>query len=295
MTRLLTLNGIYKNYGKKTVLSNISLQVSKGSCLGLVGPNGAGKSTLIKIIASIIQDYRGELRFSDSVRIGYVPQDISLEETVSAKDNLQFFGRLYGLSGKALKERISEVLREIGLEKREKDKVQTFSGGMKRRLNIGCAILHEPDLIIMDEPTVGIDPQSRQHIFQMVDRFREAGKTIIYASHYMEEIERLCDEAAFIDHGKIVENGTIQQILQKHAVPSIFVKGGNALPDKINEFGSVAAKNGGYIVQTNHPLDAMEFVLQFYKEKNDQLERLELVQPKLEDVFFSLTGKELRD
>ncbi len=295
MTRLLTLNGIYKNYGKKTVLSNISLQVSKGSCLGLVGPNGAGKSTLIKIIASIIQDYRGELRFSDSVRIGYVPQDISLEETVSAKDNLQFFGRLYGLSGKALKERISEVLREIGLEKREKDKVQTFSGGMKRRLNIGCAILHEPDLIIMDEPTVGIDPQSRQHIFQMVDRFREAGKTIIYASHYMEEIERLCDEAAFIDHGKIVENGTIQQILQKHAVPSIFVKGGNALPDKINEFGSVAAKNGGYIVQTNRPLDAMEFVLQFYKEKNDQLERLELVQPKLEDVFFSLTGKELRD
>lgn len=295
MTRLLTLNGIYKNYGKKTVLSNISLQVSKGNCLGLVGPNGAGKSTLIKIIASIIQDYRGELRFSDSVRIGYVPQDISLEETVSAKDNLQFFGRLYGLSGKALKERISEVLREIGLEKREKDKVQTFSGGMKRRLNIGCAILHEPDLIIMDEPTVGIDPQSRQHIFQMVDRFREAGKTIIYASHYMEEIERLCDEAAFIDHGKIVENGTIQQILQKHAVPSIFVKGGNALPDKINEFGSVAAKNGGYIVQTNRPLDAMEFVLQFYKEKNDQLERLELVQPKLEDVFFSLTGKELRD
>ena len=295
MTRLLTLNGIYKNYGKKTVLSNISLQVSKGSCLGLVGPNGAGKSTLIKIIASIIQDYRGELRFSDSVRIGYVPQDISLEETVSAKDNLQFFGRLYGLSGKALKERISEVLREIGLEKREKDKVQTFSGGMKRRLNIGCAILHEPDLIIMDEPTVGIDPQSRQHIFQMVDRFREAGKTIIYASHYMEEIERLCDEAAFIDHGKIVENGTIQQILQKHAVPSIFVKGGNALPDKINEFGSVAAKNGGYIVQTNRPLDAMEVVLQFYKEKNDQLERLELVQPKLEDVFFSLTGKELRD
>lgn len=292
---MLTLNGIYKNYGKKTVLSNISLQVSKGSCLGLVGPNGAGKSTLIKIIASIIQDYRGELRFSDSVRIGYVPQDISLEETVSAKDNLQFFGRLYGLSGKALKERISEVLREIGLEKREKDKVQTFSGGMKRRLNIGCAILHEPDLIIMDEPTVGIDPQSRQHIFQMVDRFREAGKTIIYASHYMEEIERLCDEAAFIDHGKIVENGTIQQILQKHAVPSIFVKGGNALPDKINEFGSVAAKNGGYIVQTNRPLDAMEFVLQFYKEKNDQLERLELVQPKLEDVFFSLTGKELRD
>ena len=289
------LEHIYKTIGKQTILRDLSLEIHEGEIVGLLGPNGAGKSTLIKIIASIIQDYRGELRFSDSVRIGYVPQDISLEETVSAKDNLQFFGRLYGLSGKALKERISEVLREIGLEKREKDKVQTFSGGMKRRLNIGCAILHEPDLIIMDEPTVGIDPQSRQHIFQMVDRFREAGKTIIYASHYMEEIERLCDEAAFIDHGKIVENGTIQQILQKHAVPSIFVKGGNALPDKINEFGSVAAKNGGYIVQTNRPLDAMEFVLQFYKEKNDQLERLELVQPKLEDVFFSLTGKELRD
>ncbi|QKY71082.1 ABC transporter ATP-binding protein [Lentibacillus sp. CBA3610] len=293
---MLTLKNIDKSYADDQALSGVSLNIPAGSCYGLVGPNGAGKSTLIKIIASIIHDHDGDVQFSNNKRrIGYIPQEIALEETLTARDNLYFFGKLYGLSGKTLKSRTDDVLSEIGLDNRGKDKVQTFSGGMKRRLNIGCAIMHEPNLIIMDEPTVGIDPQSRRYIFHMIERFKKEGSTIIYASHYMEEIEQLCDEAAFMDDGEVLENGTIETLLQNHAVPSIYVKGENCLPDDVGEYGSVTKKNGGYLIRTNDPLSAMEKVLSFCRKNNEKLDRLELVQPRLEDVFFSLTGSQLRD
>ena len=163
---MLAVKNVSKTYASVRALNNVSINISNGVCYGLVGPNGAGKSTLIKIIALIIHDFDGEIHCSGQKnRIGYVPQDIALEETVSALDNLSFFGKLYGLRGKELKTRIDEVLADIGLEERKKDKVQTFSGGMKRRLNIGCAILHQPDLIIMDEPTVGDRSASRAFIF----------------------------------------------------------------------------------------------------------------------------------
>lgn len=293
---LLKMEQISKSYGKKRALHNISLEIPIGVCYGLVGPNGAGKSTLLKIIASIIRDYSGHIEISGESRsIGYVPQEIALEETLTAYDNLKFFGKLYGLSGKTLNERIDEVLKEIGVESRAKDKVATFSGGMKRRLNIGCAILHRPQLIIMDEPTVGIDPQSRKYIFQMLESFKKAGRTIIYASHYMEEIEQLCDAAAFIDHGEIVEKGRLHDILRKHAVPSVFVKGGGITKENVSDFGEVSVKESGVLIMTEQPLDVMERILEICKKSGAALERLELVQPRLEDVFFSLTGKHLRD
>ncbi|MFD1363641.1 ABC transporter ATP-binding protein [Lentibacillus salinarum] len=294
---MLTIENIDKYYADQQALSNVSLTISNGTCYGLVGPNGAGKSTLIKIIASIIHDYDGKVQFSNSTKqeIGYVPQEICLEETASARDNLNFFGKLYGLRGKTLETRINEVLAEIGLTERGKDKVLTFSGGMKHRLNIGCALMHKPAMIIMDEPTVGIDPQSRRYIFQMIEQFKKGGRTIIYASHYMEEVEQLCDEVAFMDHGQVVENGQIGGLLQKHAVPSIYVKGENCLPDEIGEYGSVTNKNNGYLITTSDPLSAMEKVLSFCRKSNRELDRLELVKPQLEDVFFSLTGSQLRD
>ncbi|HLS07511.1 ABC transporter ATP-binding protein [Lentibacillus sp.] len=296
MVTLLTVNNINKHYGDNLALANVSLHVPSGICYGFVGPNGAGKSTLIKMIASIIHDYDGNIQFSHNrLRIGYVPQVISLEETVTARDNLNFFGKLYGLRSNTLKIRVNEVLSEIGLTESGKNKVQTFSGGMKRRLNIGCAIMHKPNLIIMDEPTVGIDPQSRHYIFQMIEQLKNDGCTIVYASHYMEEIEQLCDEAAFIDHGQIVENGTIENILQKHAVPSIYVKGRRCLPDEIEHDCSVTSKNGGHLITTSDPLSAMEKVISFCKHNDGGIERLELVKPRLEDVFFSLTGSRLRD
>jgi ABC-2 type transport system ATP-binding protein len=296
VSRLLFVDSIDKYYGNKQVLKKASLQISEGICYGVVGPNGAGKSTLIKIIASIIQDYKGDVQFTDEkLRIGYVPQEIALEETVTAQENLIFFGKLYGLRGDLLRSRVKEVLSEIGLTERGKDKVRTFSGGMKRRINIGCAIMHNPKLIIMDEPTVGIDPQSRRYIFQMIEQFKKEGRTIIYASHYMEEVEQLCDEAAFIDRGQIIESGPIDRLINRHAVPAIFVKGSNCLPDNMEGLGSVKDKDGGKLVTTNHPLQAMERVLQHCKNLNVELERLELVKPRLEDIFFLLTGNQLRD
>ena len=294
--RLLFVDSVDKYYGNKQVLKKASLQISEGICYGVVGPNGAGKSTLIKIIASIIQDYKGNVQFTEEkLRIGYVPQEIALEETVTAQENLIFFGKLYGLRGDLLRNRVKEVLSEIGLTERGKDKVRTFSGGMKRRINIGCAIMHNPKLIIMDEPTVGIDPQSRRYIFQMIEQFKIEGRTIIYASHYMEEVEQLCDEAAFIDRGQIIESGPIDMLIKRHAVPAIFVKGLNSLPDNMEGLGSVKNKDGGKLVTTNHPLQAMEIILQHCKKTNVELERLELVKPRLEDIFFSLTGNQLRD
>lgn len=302
MCSLLTINKISKYYGDAEVLKQVSLTIPKGSCYGLVGPNGAGKSTLIKIIATIIQDYEGKVLFNSNEldkhaksKIGYIPQEICLEQTVSAIQNLYFFGKLYGLKGKQLQNRAQEVLSYIGLLDRGKDKVLTFSGGMKRRLNIGCALMNHPTTIIMDEPTVGIDPQSRRYIFDMINQLKQSGCTIIYASHYMEEVEQLCDEVAFIDDGKIVESGQVDTLLQKYAVPSIFIKGKNCLPEDIDQFGTIGERKGGYLLSTKNPLVAMDKVLQYCRQNNRLLERLELVQPQLEDVFFSLTGNQLRD
>ena len=299
---LLTIDKISKQYENTEALKQVSLTIPKGSCYGLVGPNGAGKSTLIKIIATVIQDYKGKVLFNDSeldnhtkIKLGYIPQEICLEQTVSALNNLTFFGKLYGLKGKELQKRAEEVLSYIGLTDRGKDKVLTYSGGMKRRLNIGCALMNHPTTIIMDEPTVGIDPQSRHYIFDMINKLKQDGCTIIYASHYMEEVEQLCDEVAFIDQGKIVEKGEINTLLQKHAEPSIFIKGQNCLPEGIEQVGSISERNGGYLLTTKNPLVAMDKVLQYCRKQQRQLERLELVQPRLEDVFFSLTGNTLRD
>src|SRR5690625_3299670 len=256
----------------------------------------------MKIIATIIQDYDGEVSFHNGKQgsdikstLGYIPQEICLEQTVTALQNLYYFGKIYGLKGKQLKQRAEEVLAYIGLPERGNEKVLTFSGGMKRRLNIGCALMNDPKVIIMDEPTVGIDPQSRRYIFEMITQLKRAGCTIIYASHYMEEVEQLCDEVAFIDQGKIVESGSIEHLLRKYAVPSIFIKGQSPLPENIEQLGTISEKNGGYLLTTTSPLTAMDQILKHYLDHKQELERLELVQPRLEDVFFSLTGNQLRD
>lgn len=298
---LLQIEQVTSWYGKNEALKQVSLSISKGSCYGLVGPNGAGKSTLLKILASIILDYQGKIQIanqpngSQKEQIGYVPQEICLEQNLSALSNLYFFGRLYGLRGQELRKRAAEVLEEIGLSERGKDKVMKYSGGMKRRLNIGCALMHGPKLIIMDEPTVGIDPQSRSYIFQMIARLKKKGCTIIYATHYMEEIEKLCDGVAFIDQGQIIEHGAVNELLQKHAIPSVFVKGNQALPEELDRFGKVTNHHGGYLITTNTPIPVMEAVLHRYQDEPEELIQLEIVRPRLEDVFFSLTGNELRD
>ncbi|GEN86008.1 ABC transporter ATP-binding protein [Oceanobacillus sojae] len=299
---MLTINNVTKHYDKTEALKHVSITIPGGACYGLVGPNGAGKSTLIKMITSIIRDYKGKIEFNEKritdktkQKLGYVPQDIILEEDISAFSNLQLFGRLYNLKGNSLNQRIKEVLALIGLSERGKDKVFAFSGGMKRRLNIGCALMHNPDLIIMDEPTVGIDPQSRKYIFKMIEDLKTAGKTVIYASHYMEEVEKLCDYVAFLDRGEMIENGAISELLQQYAVPSIYVKGSGIPQDKLEQYGTVSQEDGAFILYTEKALEAMEHIISYCRENRLDVERMELVHPRLEDVFFRLTGSNLRD
>jgi ABC-2 type transport system ATP-binding protein len=302
---VIDVKSISKQYGDIQALDNIRFHIEEGDCFGLVGPNGAGKSTLMKILAGILLDFQGDMevnnwsvskdRLKIKQRIGYVPQEICLEDTLTAKDNLILFGHLYELKGKELQTRIDEVLNQIGLKDRAKDKISTFSGGMKRRLNIGCALLHKPSIIIMDEPTVGIDPQSRNSIFSIIQEQQAEGSTIIYSSHYMEEVEHLCDSIGLIDNGKLAEFGRMEELLEKHASPSLFIAGEGIDEDSLQMFGKIERKGNGYLLNSENPLSTLEKVAVHCREQDIHPYRLELYQPRLEDIFFHLTGTQLRD
>lgn len=294
---MLSIKDISKSYGTKEVLKDISINLKEGSCFGLIGPNGAGKSTLMKIIVGIIISDDGIINANNLKKeVGYVPQEICLVENVTALQNLIFFGRLYNLKGKALQKRAEEVLTYIGLTERKKDKVKTFSGGMKRRLNIGCALMNEPRLVIMDEPTVGIDPQSRNYILKMVERMKQENRTIIYSTHYIEEAEKICDEVAFIDKGKIIHQNTMEELLRNHAVPAIYfkLKGSHSKMTDHELLGNIQAYKNGFVLPTKNPMQTMDKMLQISKENSFVFEHFELMQPRLEDIFFKLTGTDLR-
>ncbi|KMK78094.1 ABC transporter ATP-binding protein [Alkalihalobacillus pseudalcaliphilus] len=292
---MIEIQGLSKSYGTKKALEQVSITIKPGTCFGLVGPNGAGKSTLMKILSGILKEYDGKVSMFEhgEPSLGYVPQDICLEETVSAQSNLSFFGEVYGLKGKELAERIDVILEDIGLLERKKDKVHTFSGGMKRRLNIGCALLHSPEVIILDEPTVGVDPQSRRHIFELIHKLKNEGKTIIYASHYMEEIESLCDQVAFIDQGRVVEHGTVIDLLKKYAKHGVYIKA--ELPEGSLPYENMYKKDGGTVILTEQPLEELKKIAEKCQAMEVVPSHLSLMQPRLEDVFFTLTGTELRD
>ncbi|SDC59708.1 ABC transporter ATP-binding protein [Shouchella lonarensis] len=290
---MIRVEDVSKHYGSKQALNKVELHVPAGVCYGLIGPNGSGKSTLMKILAGVIREYEGKFIVPGS--LGYVPQEISLEETLTAFDNLRFFGKIYGLTGAHLAGRIEAVLAAIGLKERATDKVNTFSGGMKRRLNIGCALLHEPEFVIMDEPTVGVDPQSRRHIFLLVEQLKRQGTTIIYTSHHMEEVESLCDDVAFIDRGKIVEQGSIDALLRRYAQSAVFIKGEGVVRDWFELVERVEEKDGGWLVHAEEPLETLKQLSMRCQEEKISPTQLGLVEARLEDIFFSLTGTDLRD
>lgn len=302
---MINVQGISKRYGSIKALNDLDFSINERSCFGLVGPNGAGKSTFMKILVGVIDRFDGDIQvFNQSVKkdqlavkrcIGYVPQDICLEETLTANDNLTYFGRLYGLSGEHLRNRIRVVLEQIGLSERAHDKISKFSGGMKRRLNIGCAILHEPSVIVLDEPTVGIDPQSRHSIFSLISELKELGSTIIYSSHYMEEVEQICDSVGFIDKGKLVEHGTMKQVLDKHRNAAIFVAKDGMVTEELTAYGDVMQTDVGFFINCADPLSTMGIMIEHFRENGITPERLELSQTRLEDIFFQLTGLRLRD
>lgn len=306
MQSVVQVENLHKVYAGKPALKDLSFTVKKGICYGLLGPNGAGKSTTMKILTGIIRKDRGTVQMfgwhlekhQQEIQrlVGYVPQEITLYEDLSAVDNLQFFGELYGIRGMQLRQRIEEVLLQTGLLERGKDKVKSFSGGMKRRINMAAALLHHPQLLILDEPTVGIDPQSRNHIFQLIRQLRDNGTTVIYSTHYMEEVEELCDELAIIDHGRVIAQGRLQNLLQQHTTPSVYVEFAQkvTLPSW-DEATHIQEYKDGFLLYTQQMNELMMQILQETKIQNWPLVRLEMVRPSLEDVFLELTGTTLRD
>lgn len=228
---MLTFENVKKRYGAGTsaitALDGLSLTVAPGEVLGLLGPNGAGKSTAVNLATGVIAPDAGRVRIADygsplepstRHRIGVAPQALALYDRLSAEENLSFFGQLYGLTGSRLEARVTSSLDFVGLVDRRRARVETFSGGMKRRLNLAAALVHEPDLVLLDEPTAGVDPQSRNQIFDNIAALKRQGRTIIYTTHYMEEAERLCDRVAVIDQGRLLAIGTVQQLLDQHGV-----------------------------------------------------------------------------
>ena len=306
MQNAVVVQQLSKRYGNKNALQEVTFSVEAGTSFGLLGPNGAGKSTLMKILTGIIDADAGraevlgkDIILSKDVlrrKVGYVPQEITLYDKLSAYDNLKFFGELYGVKGKVLKDRIDYVLEQVGLTDRKGDAVATYSGGMKRRINIAAALLHEPQMVFLDEPTVGIDPQSRNHIFEMIRELKKQGVTIIYSTHYMEEVEALCDNIAIIDHGQVIVQGSLQELLDQYAGSAIFIETDEAvdLPD-LPGILKKTQKGRGWVLETDHIMPSIQQVSSFLMNHNVSVKSFEIMRPSLEQVFLSLTGTSLRD
>ena len=312
MNNTLTVKNLEKIYDDKKGVKGISFQVKEGEILGLLGPNGAGKSTTINILATILKADSGEVnilgkdfrRDAKTIKygIGIVPQDLAIYEEISAEANVRFFASLYKLKGKQLEDNVKEALELVALYDRKDDKPKTFSGGMKRRLNIACAIAHKPKLIIMDEPTVGIDPQSRNHILESIKRLRKNGATIIYSTHYMEEVEAISDRIIIMNEGKIIAEGTKEELKKEvddQITYSIKVSDVSKLKD--DEFDKIEGVLKTKISENSVKITAKKSKNSFNKiiseiTKTDcTIEGMTSTEASLETVFLELTGKKLRD
>ncbi|EIL86218.1 ABC transporter ATP-binding protein [Bacillus altitudinis] len=314
---MLKVQNIIKNYEGKQVLKGVSFHLKPGESFGLLGPNGAGKSTLIGIMTGLLPatsgtvtiggiDLHKETKHAQQL-IGIVPQEIALYLDLSAKENLTFWGKMYGLKGEELKSRVQEILELIGLGNRANDKVKVFSGGMKRRVNIGCAILHRPKLLIMDEPTVGIDPQSRNHILETVKTLNSEGMTIIYTSHYMEEVEYLCEKIAIMDQGSFIKVGDLSELAElvgekREIIFTIKCEQGQKDMERVCQYINEYHPRNDFVVQENQitlfdddPQHLLSQLIQGVTTLHVQLISAEVVEPNLENVFLYLTGKKLRD
>jgi ABC-2 type transport system ATP-binding protein len=335
MPAILEVDRLVKKYGDFEAVKGISFEVEEGEIFGLLGPNGAGKTQTISMLTGVVEPTSGTARVGGhDIRTGMneakqlnglVPQDLALYPTLSARANLNFFGRIYGLSGKDLKERVEDVLRIVSLTERADVAVEKYSGGMKRRVNIAAGLLHHPKLLFLDEPTVGVDPQSRNHIFESVLRLnRERGMSIVYTSHYMEEVELLCNRVAIIDQGEIIALDTIKNLIALLGGGVIQVGVANAddelvthlstlegvesaelttqpIPPPIEE-KEIETKERAPVTATpvvkvvaRHSQTAVVNVIGYLNEKDITLTSLEILEPNLESVFLHLTGKKLRE
>jgi ABC-2 type transport system ATP-binding protein len=311
---LLEVKQLSKKFDQRTVVDHISFSVQAGQTIGLLGPNGAGKSTTVNMICGLLKADAGEVLLAGEVmaasnqkakmQLGLVPQDLALFEDLSARENLKLFGALYGLSGGHLRERCDAVLDLVSLKDRAKDKPSSFSGGMKRRLNIAAALLHDPQLLILDEPTVGIDPQSRNAIFDALEILKAQGRALIYTSHYMEEVERLADHIVIIDHGKIIANETPAELIQRlptkaalhlSLAQAIAPQTLNALQQQVGVRTVIVKDDGKALDVSLLAQDLALTILNFLAQQGCLVTHFATAKTKLEDVFLTLTGRSLRD
>lgn len=306
----LEVHEVSKNYGPTTALQRIGFEVREGEVFGLLGPNGAGKTTLLSIVSCLLEATSGEVRLlgrrlvpnDREVRrlIGVVPQDLALYGELTARENLHFFGELYGIRGAELRQRVGQILTAIGLDDKADDRVGTFSGGMKRRLNLGIALVHGPRLLLLDEPTVGVDPQSRNHIFEEVRRLNGEGMTLVYTSHYMEEVQALCSRIGIMDRGRLAACDTLPRLLQilpgtiRFRVASMTP----ALSEPLKNLPNSALREGDGRLLELECADAkgtLVELMRLLQRTGAELVSLDIEETNLERVFLHLTGRALRD
>lgn len=310
--KIVKIENLVKKFGNTAAVDKITLGIEEGEIYGLLGPNGAGKSTTINMICGLLSPNEGTIEIlGKDIRknkifakrnIGIVPQDIAIYEDLTAYENVNFFAGLYGFRGKELKARVEEALEFVGLLDKAKSLPGSFSGGMKRRLNIACAIAHRPKVIIMDEPTVGIDPQSRNHILQSVKKLNEMGSTVIYTSHYMEEIEEICTRIGIVDHGKLIAEGTKEELKNSISDTNTIWVTVQSLNDfqsdelkEINGVISVELDNDIVKISSSQDVNNLDKIILFLTEKGIHIKNVETKTPDLETVFLTLTGRKLRD
>ena len=303
---MIKAENLSKRYGDVAAVDDISFDVSKGETFGLLGPNGAGKSTTIKILCGLLKPDNGSVTLDGKtdpglmevrLSLGVVPQTLAIYEELSAQQNLLFFGRLYGLGGRELKKRIKDRLKIAGLAQRSKERVSKYSGGMKRRLNIVCSLMHDPPILLLDEPTVGVDPQSRNLIFDTIEDMKKQGRTIIYTTHYMEEAQRLCDRVAILDHGRILDMDSIENLISKHGGPSHIEAELEEKPSDLDKIRSSVDNKELHLegqtlrFETGQPMESLAKL----NRSGVRFRSLKVQTANLEDVFLNLTGRRLRD
>ena len=313
---VLACEGLRKSFGGRVAVDGVSLTIARGETYGLLGPNGAGKTTTISMACGLLRPDAGDVTVAGrpigpeatdaKAAIGLVPQDVALYEDLSALDNLRFFGRLQGLRGAELAERIDAALGIVGLADRAGDRIGAYSGGMKRRANIAVGLLHRPQLLVLDEPTVGVDPQSRNAILESVESLGAEGLSVLYTTHYMEEAERLCDRVGIIDEGRLVAEGTRRELVSQigegdrievtasgdlDAFAAAVAGPGTDLPGVLG----VDRRDGAISVRARNGPAAVAPVVEAAERTGVAIAGIEVVEPDLEDVFLHLTGKALRD
>ena len=307
----LQVSDVRYSYGKTRAVNGVSFSVAPGEVFGLLGPNGAGKTTTISMVAGLLRPESGQvLIFGEEAsdrsgraraRMGVVPQDIALYEELSVRENLRFWGQIYGLSGSRLTQAVEDAMRDVGLTERARDKVAALSGGLKRRANLAAGLVHGPDLLLLDEPTVGIDPQARIRILDVVKTQAEAGRAVVYTSHYLEEAEALCDRIAIIDHGAVLAIGTVAELRRLVGEGPVVHLKGEVNPERMQ---SLAARIDGIaLLGTDgttasfaaRDANACSSLVRELFATGGGIDDLRVLEPTLQTLFLKLTGRELRD